>query len=98
MQGKPRWILSGRMVKGEGKSLWAVRCKLLALGAGNGSPIPTNLGTSRPLIWHGSMKALDQLWHGHREAQWDKMNSSRWEASSPVSQSHLYIMLCLKEK
>lgn len=95
MQGKPRWILSGRMENEEGKSLWAVKCKLLALRAGDGSPIPTNLGTSRSLILHGSMKALDQPWQEHREAQWDNVNSFHWEAPSPMSQLHLYIMLCV---
>lgn len=34
----------------EGQSSLAVRCKMLVLGPGDGSPIPTGPGATRPLL------------------------------------------------
>ena len=42
MQGEPRWVLSEWMVNAECQDFLAVRCKLSAHGAGDGSPVPTN--------------------------------------------------------
>lgn len=102
MQGEPRWILSERMLNAEGQSLLAGRCKLLVLGAGDGSPVPTNLCTTRRLISHescctGAAVAWAQEGSvGRRELL--SLCRGREAGPSPMSQLHLFLMVCVQKK